>query len=1169
VASIVSAFSLLSIAKVEAQSCPVTSNETYGQLGVPNPFPGNPNNSELNPQPPNRQWTEVNEDKALCQYGYPQDQPPDQRAPKLSTLVGTNPTQPGAFTRTIKVSDGNWPVSFLCLKTNPCQEVRAPKTGYQIGGGYNYHVLYADENFITLANFAEDMIQHDLSKPETLDIPVLGGYTIHIANIIVDKNLLQLYRNLNAGGRHSLPAVKAGQVLGWAKGNDICVSIRDSDDFNDPRSRNDWWGDYMDLSVPFCKGGPLSSALTPGVIFQRTKKHPDEKEVACQRIAYGADQFNNEPYLYQDKNGRTQLGMRDDANLNFSGYSRGAHCGSVKSQPLVVTEVAPFDINEGETCKRTWWMAEIGFNYDNADNFHVPFVEEMADHWAGTLDAEHMKEEEIDKLYALAYPVFSPFESGDVLQRKIRDAATASAEIKKRQGVLKALLPAQKQDELKCSFIKYVQKKNSLESNSLYKDFAIEGTKLTDIPCPPTVDDPTITYDDPRYLTWLKNYGSKWSKMGLFPNEKSVGELRLQVCGDKTYFHSFDYPEVFRLGLAANELFKIFSDKEGQDRYYLAHGDNRNLKLPLDKNYILTAPLTDSLQTGTKMAVNTIQENTSVLPNNPIKPEEQNRGIFSLLQNLLPKIKSAFAQTWKNLNLLAQAPADSFHLDVSSDPSGNVAVKFFSDGCDGDIRLEVNGQFMAINAWNRNVNNPFVYGPPYTGPQIQVSPGESKTVTYTGTIVNGPRNCAGQTSTISCTFTRDTQGNLSSNCGIGAPAGPGGSPGEGPACHEPPTCKAACDLCKNAQLGPSQTSLWPQSYPHGHTLIGMDWNGSGYTANPIKFDFLIPEWDGTYEGIAKVPGCKYKQKCRSESDCQEKNIDYSYCFEGHGCGEIECARAHDRVIDIYNEVPFLASIWDQAFEADGGVERSCYTKCLQQQSALGQDVSASTNLCRTACAIPSGFLNIFKPKCDPQDANCVFNKATGPQASFNGCVADEKYVFNEEGDFAPNPGADYLTYDFHTWAGGMGSTTPSEFTEGVTVTQKSPKPGEKAKVLFYRLGGMCNANKWVTEKALNPASIGAVPQSSGNLIITPISGPCKGKVIEANKYYHKDTCEEAREEPDCCKNMGSGEYAKECSWEDRWWCRPESCNLIPKDQPRERCGAGLNVFFKLGKDFAQ
>ena len=102
-----------------------------------------------------------------------------------------------------------------------------PPSGYGIGQGYAVLVLYADSQRITLKYTGEDSVVH--------------GYAVHVEGVCVEPSLLALYERMNAGGRGQLPALRAGQALGRARGNEIQVAIRDTGRFMDPRTRKDWW----------------------------------------------------------------------------------------------------------------------------------------------------------------------------------------------------------------------------------------------------------------------------------------------------------------------------------------------------------------------------------------------------------------------------------------------------------------------------------------------------------------------------------------------------------------------------------------------------------------------------------------------------------------------------------------------------------------------------------------------------------------------------------------------------------------------------------------------------------------------------------------------------------------------------------------------------------------
>ena len=164
----------------------------------------------------------------------------DPNAPQLDTLFA--PPRLPNFTNTYQIYrwDWNcdcrlelmssWDTTLLGMGTTPGEAIHVPDSGYDIGGGHEVMVLYATDNRITLKYTREDN--------------VVGGYTIHMEDVCVDPALVSLYESLNAAGRAQLPALKGSQAFGRAIGSEIKVSIRDSGNFLDPRSRKDWWQDY-------------------------------------------------------------------------------------------------------------------------------------------------------------------------------------------------------------------------------------------------------------------------------------------------------------------------------------------------------------------------------------------------------------------------------------------------------------------------------------------------------------------------------------------------------------------------------------------------------------------------------------------------------------------------------------------------------------------------------------------------------------------------------------------------------------------------------------------------------------------------------------------------------------------------------------------------------------
>lgn len=133
----------------------------------------------------------------------------------------------------------DWPATLSGMKVSPGEPLYVPDSGYQIGtlsGGFEALVLYASENRITLKYTRDDNVIH--------------GYTLHVENVCVEPRLLALYEQWNAAGRDRLPALRAGQAFGRARGKEIQVAIRDTGLFLDPRSRKDWWqGRQATLSI--------------------------------------------------------------------------------------------------------------------------------------------------------------------------------------------------------------------------------------------------------------------------------------------------------------------------------------------------------------------------------------------------------------------------------------------------------------------------------------------------------------------------------------------------------------------------------------------------------------------------------------------------------------------------------------------------------------------------------------------------------------------------------------------------------------------------------------------------------------------------------------------------------------------------------------------------------
>jgi len=149
----------------------------------------------------------------------------DKRTPSIKNVYRVNNWDWGRNARGGPITD--FEVTLVGFTVKPGETIHVPDSGYSIGQGYAVLVLYADANRITLKYTGEDS--------------VVNGYAVHVDGVCVEPNLLALYERMNAAGRGQLPALRAGQAFGRARGDEIQVAIRDTGRFMDPRTRKDWW----------------------------------------------------------------------------------------------------------------------------------------------------------------------------------------------------------------------------------------------------------------------------------------------------------------------------------------------------------------------------------------------------------------------------------------------------------------------------------------------------------------------------------------------------------------------------------------------------------------------------------------------------------------------------------------------------------------------------------------------------------------------------------------------------------------------------------------------------------------------------------------------------------------------------------------------------------------
>lgn len=183
-----------------------------------------------------RGFSKTTADLDLVLYGGPTDTRAPQldaffapdRLPRFSSAYRVNHWDWSCNCRGGPIND--WAVTLLRMATTPGEQIRVPDSGYEIGAGFEVLVLYAADNRITLKYTPEDN--------------VVSGYTIHVEDVSVEKDLLALYRQMDAAGRQRLPALHGRQPFARAQGSQIRVAVRDNGSFLDPRSQKDWWKEY-------------------------------------------------------------------------------------------------------------------------------------------------------------------------------------------------------------------------------------------------------------------------------------------------------------------------------------------------------------------------------------------------------------------------------------------------------------------------------------------------------------------------------------------------------------------------------------------------------------------------------------------------------------------------------------------------------------------------------------------------------------------------------------------------------------------------------------------------------------------------------------------------------------------------------------------------------------
>ncbi len=477
------------------------------------------------------------------------------------------------------------------IKTSGGESVRVPKSGYEVTSGYQAVILYADKNSVAIKYTPADS--------------VAAGYTIHLYNINVKQNILDIYQKAVEGGRLQLPAVPAGFEVALTKDGEMITIMRDTGDFMDIRWR-EWW-----VNKPSTNPTPTPVLPDPKLIDVPATEVPgggrvglngqavgpaknygaEQQEYQCDRVVYHPKFGGQMPTYIKDNKDPPEPEMLPGAKLNSSTLvPKGLHCGLSKGEPIVIEERSPFTVFEPTVCDKrvnkdfsgkfpegttgVWWMGEVQINYDMVDpqgnprNIYEPFAQKIGNELGGIYSPEFTSESHMEENEKFLENFGKQLESGIenlATQAQYKKYLDIQNEISTKSGVLKKLVPQGEQDVMKCEMVKWVK---SAGRFSIYNSgFTIDKKPVGAYRCPPTIDTTSksghpelkaLVYQGKKE-DWEKEYGTGWKRFPLIPNEMSNGVWRMNVCGDREYLYSFKYPELFRMGLSANKTWEMLT----------------------------------------------------------------------------------------------------------------------------------------------------------------------------------------------------------------------------------------------------------------------------------------------------------------------------------------------------------------------------------------------------------------------------------------------------------------------------------------------------------------------------------------------------------------------------------------------------------------------------------
>ncbi|CAN5136977.1 hypothetical protein BH09PAT2_BH09PAT2_02340 [soil metagenome] len=254
---------------VDSITCPTTSTQSYAlaAINASNPADRQPANEHPDKNLTVRGYQQITDDPALMVVRDYTDPKRDYSAPQLTTVTDNRDVP---FYHLYQVNDWKWgnpwgtrgsplvedtnnnpPKSYGVTAAgffaSAGSNVYVPNSGYNVGGGHQAYVLYADNDRLTLVYGNQDT--------------AANGYVIHLENFCVDPNLVKKYFDSSLG-RSQLPVLDGGQYVGKFKTKELIVAVRDTGRFMDPRSVA-WWQGRPTGVPPAATATPVPQCPVP------------------------------------------------------------------------------------------------------------------------------------------------------------------------------------------------------------------------------------------------------------------------------------------------------------------------------------------------------------------------------------------------------------------------------------------------------------------------------------------------------------------------------------------------------------------------------------------------------------------------------------------------------------------------------------------------------------------------------------------------------------------------------------------------------------------------------------------------------------------------------------------------------------------------------------------